>query len=443
MNFAVSVKNSLISEIDAMSNTPELFCNNPNKDFTRLRKISFKDMLMFPIVMEGGTLRHELYKYFDYNSNTLSNSAYCQQRNKIKDGTFNTLFHRFNNHYDPKPYKGKYQLMAADGCTFTFTRNPADTDAYYAPDGKSTKGFNQIHTVALYDLESERYVDAIIQPIRKKNEFKALSELIDAYTIRNTSQLIPIFLADRGFYAYNVFAHAIENNAYFLIRIKDQNMERLTGYEVLPELLDNDITRILSRSKNRKKHKHPESEDSYRYICKSVRFDYLSPEDIYDEYTVNLRILRFKISEDSYENVVTNLPRSDFSCEDIKSLYHRRWGIETSFCKLKHVIGTRNFHSKKREYITQEIWARLILYNFCSIITQHVAIKKCKRKFEYQANFTVAFNACHYYIRLHTGEKPPNIESLIAQNILPIRPHRNYARQHRFQIPVSFTYRFS
>lgn len=164
-----------------MSNTPELFCNNPNKDFTRLRKISFKDMLIFPIVMEGGTLRHELYKYFDYNSKTLSNSAYCQQRNKIKDGTFNTLFHRFNNHYDPKPYKGKYQLMAADGCTFTFTRNPAD---------------------------------------------------IDAYTIRNTSQLIPIFLADRGFYAYNVFAHAIENNAYFLIRIKDQNMERLTGISV-------------------------------------------------------------------------------------------------------------------------------------------------------------------------------------------------------------------
>lgn len=132
---------------------------------------------MFPIVMEGGTLRHELYKYFDYDLKTLSNSAYCQQRNKIKADTFKILFHRFNNHYAPKPYKGKYQLMAADGCTFTFTRNPADIDAYYGPDGKSTKGFNQVHTVALYDLESERYTDAIIQPIRKKNEFKALSEL--------------------------------------------------------------------------------------------------------------------------------------------------------------------------------------------------------------------------------------------------------------------------
>lgn len=112
MNFSVSVKNSLISEIDVMSNTPELFCNHPNKDFTRFRKISFKDMLMFPIVMEGGTLRHELYKYFDYDLKTLSNSAYCQQRNKIKADTFKILFHRFNNHYAPKPYKGKYQLMA-------------------------------------------------------------------------------------------------------------------------------------------------------------------------------------------------------------------------------------------------------------------------------------------------------------------------------------------
>ncbi|WP_331477726.1 transposase [Mediterraneibacter agrestimuris] len=171
-------------------------------------------------------------------------------------------------------------------------------------------------------------------------------------------------MADRGFFAYNVFAHAIENNAYFLIRVKDQNMKRLTGCEVLPDLLDNDITRILSRSKNKKKHKRPELEDSHRYICKSVRFDYLPPEDIYDEYTVNLRVLRFKITEDSYENIVTNLPGNEFSSEDMKQLYHRRWGIETSFCKLKHVIGTGNFHSKKRGYITQEIWARLILYNY-------------------------------------------------------------------------------
>ncbi len=33
-------------------------------------------------------------------------------------------------------------------------------------------------------------------------------------------------------------------------------------------------------------------------------------------------------------------------------------------------------------------------------------------------------------------------ESLISKYILPIRPDRNYARQHRVQKPISFSYRF-
>ena len=439
MNYSVTVKNILMSDIDAMASTPEAYALNPGKNFTRHRKISFKDLLMLPIAMEAGTMRHELYKYFNYNENTLSNSAYCQQRNKLSPDTFKTLFKRFNSHFKPSPFNDKYHLMAADGCTFTFTRNPDDVISFYGPDGKSTKGFNQIHTVALYDLISRSYVNAKIQPIKKKNEFKALAELIDDYQYQG---LKPIFIADRGFFAYNVFAHAIENKSFFLIRAKDKNMERLTGSVVtdLPENLDISVNRILTRSASKKNRKQPDKADSYRHICKAVRFDYL-PENSKDEYEITLRVIRFKITDSTYENIVTNLPSDEFSIENIKMLYNMRWGIETSFRELKHIFGTGNFRSKKREYIEHEIWAKFILYNFCSIITQHVVLKKMNRKYEYQVNFTVAFNACHYFIRLKKGESPPNIEGLIRQNILPIRPNRNYARQHRFQIPVSFAYR--
>ena len=90
-------------------------------------------------------------------------------------------------------------------------------------------------------------MDAVIQPIRKKNEFLALSQLMDA---NSNTTLKPIFIADRGFFAYNVFAHAIENNSYFLIRAKDNNMERLTGQNVseLPENFDSYVERFLIRS---------------------------------------------------------------------------------------------------------------------------------------------------------------------------------------------------
>jgi len=106
------------------------------------------------------------------------------------------------------------------------------------------------------------------------------------------------------------------------------------------------------------------------------------------------------------------------------------------------VIGAANFHSKTRNYIEMEIWARLILYNFCSIITGHVTIIQKGGKHIYQVNYSVAYKACHYFLSLHAGEDPPDVENLIGKNLLPIRRDRKYARQHRFRNPSSFTYRF-
>lgn len=337
-------------------------------------------------------------------------------------------------------YREKYHLLACDGSSFTFTRNPKDPDSYFAPDGKTTNGYNQVHVVALFDLLSKRYYDAVVQPVRKKNEFQALADMIDR-TLSPDS--IPIFIADRGFHSLNVFAHVIEHGSYFLIRAKDVNMRRLLGSDLPAEnCFDIHIDRILTRSQSKKKRLHPELEDQYRFICKDVSFDYMGSNGG-EEYHIPLRILRLKITEDVYENIITNLPAEDFTSDEIQYLYGLRWGIETSFRELKHTIGAMNFHSKKREHIEMEVWARLILYNFCSIVTGHVVIHQKSRKHIHQVNYTVAYQACHYFLRLREGEKPPDIESLIGQNTLPIRPERNYARQHRFRVPVSFTYRFS
>ena len=84
---------------------------------------------------------------------------------------------------------------------------------------------------------------------------------------------------------------------------------------------------------------------------------------------MEFRVLRFPILEDSYECIITNLPSAEFNVEEIKKLYAMKWGIETSFRELMYAVRLTSFHSKKNEYITQEIWARLILYNFCEIIT--------------------------------------------------------------------------
>ncbi len=64
-----------------------------------------------------------------------------------------------------------------------------------------------------------------------------------------------------------------------------------------------------------------------------------------------------------------------------------RWGIETSLRELKYAITLTSFHSKTGEFILQEIYARLVMYNFCQRVILSVAIAQDKnKKLSYQVN---------------------------------------------------------
>lgn len=435
MTFPETVKTTLWDIIDEMSLSLSSFVKNPDKDFLRKRKLDFQKMMRLIISMESGSLNHELLKSFNYDSSVPTGSAFYQQRSKISVSAFSHLLKEFNLQFPFEKFRDKFYLIACDGSEFNISRNPNDPNTFHEPNGKSASGFNMVHTVSLYEVCSKRYLDLEVQPGRLKNEFQAICNLMDRYSYGGH----PIFIADRGFSSYNVFAHAIENKIDFMIRAKDLNVQRFLGVSSLPDIIDTTVELILTRTQSKKKHKHPEKESSYRYICKNIAFDYLNPDDVSDEYPLKLRIVRFEVADGIFENIITTLSEEDFTAEDIKYCYNLRWGIETSFRDLKHTIGAANLHSKKTEFVTMELWSRLILYNFCSIIILHVPIKHGKLKHEYKVNFSLAMKICFDFLR---GVAPPNIESLISKYILPIRPKRNYARQHRVQKPISFSYRF-
>lgn len=126
---------------------------------------------------------------------------------------------------------------------------------------------------------------------------------------------------------------------------------------------------------------------------------------------------------------------------DIRKLYAMRWEIETSFIELKYAVGLTSFHSKKIEYIIQEIWARLLLYNFCEVITANVEIEKCTQNHVYQINYTFAIHICRYFISKMAEKSPPDVEALISKEILPVRPERHDPRKVDHKKAVSFLYR--
>jgi len=94
---------------------------------------------------------------------------------------------------------------------------------------------------------------------------------------------------------------------------------------------------------------------------------------------MSIRIVRFKISENSYETLFTNLPADDFPVETLKRLYKMRWDIETSFLELKYTIGLASIHSKKHDLILQEIFSKLIMYNFSALIAYQIKTPANKR----------------------------------------------------------------
>ena len=121
-----------------------------------------------------------------------------------------------------------------------------------------------------------------------------------------------------------------------------------------------------------------------------------------------------------------------------------RWGIETSLRELKYTVGMSAFHAKTRDFIKQGIYARMLLYNLAERIMRKVKPKKVKSKknYLYQINFTRAFHNIIAYLRIKDGMKPPDIESIIAKEVEPVRPRRSDPRKIRRQSAVFFIYRF-
>lgn len=191
-------------------------------------------------------------------------------------------------------------------------------------------GFNQIHINAFYSILDRRFNDLVIQPGRKRNEYSAFCQMVDAV---DPDDPATIYLCDRGYASYNNFAHIIEKGQYFAIRCTDKKTEGILGFSLEgTKKLDYCVDRILSRSESKKKRLQPDKPDNYRHICKEVPMDYLSDEQL--EYTVSLRIVRVEVSENNFVNIITNLPDLEFDISEFKGLYHLRWTIHDSITSL-------------------------------------------------------------------------------------------------------------
>ena len=433
------IKNMLDNSINQLCQSSRLCGKDPSKDFTRNRKLPLDKIIRLLLGMEGSSMNNEVIRFFNYSPDFASASALIQQRSKISDSVFPSLFSSFVEKTDtPKFFKG-YRLIAVDGSDIHIPPNPTEPDTYFVS-SYGQKAFSLLHLDVLYDLKQRTYLDAYVSKRRNWNEAARLCDMVDRSNVSNA-----IIIADRGYESYNVMAHIHEKGLKFLIRIKDINSTGIASGLDLPRTEEFDVPIRLRLMNRRTKEavQLAESRNEFKLLTSQYRFDFLpdsySRNDPLSFYELSFRVVRIKISDDSYELLVTNLDSKAFSPCQLKALYSMRWGIETSFRELKYTVGLLHFHSKKVEFIIQEIFARLIMYNFSELITSHVVIQKSNRKHPCKVNFSVAVQVCRQFFRGNVS--PPDVEAVLARNISAIRNARAFPRNLTSKAAVSFLYR--
>ena len=95
----------------------------------------------------------------------------------------------------------------------------------------------------------------------------------------------------------------------------------LSNMNLPDEEFDRPFRKIVTRVNNSETIKN----GLYGVLMNNTPFDYIDFQNEY--YEMNLRVVRFKITEDTYECLLTNLTEEEMSFNEFKEIYHLRWSV--------------------------------------------------------------------------------------------------------------------
>ena len=388
---------------------------NPQKDFSRNRKVSFYDMMWFMLFIGANSMSEEIRRSFnDKAFSYISEVAILKSRSKIKASAFEQLLRKFNDTLEnPKEYRG-YRVLAVDGSDFSSLYN---ANSEYATISNQYGGANRMHVNFAYDILNKNFLDCLIEAKNKADERKGAIKMLSS--LAESEKILAIM--DRGYDGLKFFEHCnrIENLSY-LIRIRSGMTKEI---KALPDKeLDLDLKFEVREQSKRLPYKMKIQSWNMELPC-----------------NVSFRLVKVKL-KDKWLVMATNLPRKDFSARTLKTLYEKRWKIELAFRDIKHALGTLHFHSKKDLFNLQEFFAHLIRYNLTSRIILQIHLAKPKNlKYRYEVNFKNATQIIPDYCR-HALDYEEILEQIIHY-VHPLRANRLFQRNCRYIYPVSFNYR--
>ncbi|MCR4586148.1 MAG: IS4 family transposase [Lachnospiraceae bacterium] len=411
-------------------------------DFTRSRKLPAAELIRFLLNMEGNSLSAEIFNSFPEIKSRMTASAFVQQRTKLKPEALKELLSQYNSSMkSPKTFNG-LRLYAIDGSDFCTPFNKESkwciTDHYFRKDGQEIKGACLLHGNFLYDLLNKQYINVCETRDERGAAIKLINEIEDPKH--------SLTIMDRGYFGFNMIEHCNRSGGYYIMRVPVNAFKELGS---LPNDICDDNMEIKVSTKSypfcntygyHKINTRKRSNKDYSENTANTRWDFE------DTCVIKTRVCKFRINDpdtgkEVWEVLATNLPRNQFPLQEMKRLYWRRWGIETSFRSLKYALGAINFHSRKDEFILQELYAHLIMFNAVSRAAAELPSTISDTGRVYEVDFKMAVYVFRMYFRSYNKAPPDDMYADMTRYRHLIKKGKHSKRLIKPKSAVYFMYR--
>jgi hypothetical protein len=389
------------------------------KSFTRRRQLPFKRIVMLILNGLKRSLQVELQSFFERFSpgQSCSKQAFCNQRIKLKPSFFHAwnqvLVSGFYHYYGDKVKQWKgMNLWAIDGSSVPL---PELEDLKQSFGGATNQQEGQVQVTAricvLYDVLNSIAIKGFLHPYTVSEE-AVIPECLSGLALENK-----LLLFDRGYPSYWLMYLLMQKGAKFVMRVSSNANNAVKNFFVSPE---SDIT--------------IEWRPPYASLKKLRDMGFI----ISKHESIKIRMVKVVLDTGETEVLITNLYETDiYTQEDLKEVYHLRWGIETYYGYVKEELQLGQFSGIRQICIEQDFIANLFLFNLQSLIEKqtepYVEAIGSRRKYRYKINKNISWASLkNRVVRLFLQEDAHSIltelETLFENYLEPIRPGRKYPR---------------
>jgi hypothetical protein len=377
------------------------------KYFSRERSIGFQDVIMCMLNNFKKSTQIEVDDYFENvkkRDTSVSKQAFSKARQKVSPRAFtllnDCLVESIYGEDDYDKFKG-YRLFAVDGFYLTLNNTEEMRKSFGFVDNKQACSA-LAQASSLYDIENDIVVHSLIDRYETDERKMALQHIRKLESIGLDNDLI---LFDRGYPSKELIGDLTEKGIKYLMRVSSQFVKEINEFQGTDGIVE--------------------------IKC--------------DDKKIKVRVIKVILANGEVEKLISNVLESSLTEEDFKSLYFKRWGIETKYNELKNKYQIENFSGHTKQTVEQDFYATIYLSNLSALAKGSAEQELMKKNSGKETELTYKINNNSLIAGLKNNlimmilEDDPskrveiydNIALKIMKNPVPVRPNRQFERKKK------------